>query len=131
MKIHMTHVSGCGYLWSCPYLRPLSLLPLSPSHFIHCFGLSLKSKPEKTRECFNFEKYSAFFVLKGFSHNEEKEEVGNTYYIQNVSEVFMFSVCAYCSQSLENQDTGFEFPILGILNIRIKEVRYNFSSFPF
>ena len=43
----------------------------------------------------------------------------------------MFSVCAYCSQSLENQDTGFEFPILGILNIRIKEVRFNFSSFPF
>ena len=79
MKIHMTYVSGCGYLWSCPYLRPLSPLPLSPSHFIHCFGLSLKSKPEKTRECFNFEKYSAFFVSKGISHNEEKEEVGNTY----------------------------------------------------
>ena len=39
------------------------------------------------------------------------------YIFQEIQIIFViYSVCAICSQSLENQDTGFEFPILGTYN---------------
>ena len=82
--------------------------------------------------CFKFEICS---VQKAISQNEETEEVETTYIsIRNNNcwlGFFLFSVCAYCSQSLENRDTGFEFPILGEYTFKgfdlIIQTFHNFS----
>ena len=54
----------------------VSAAPLtpSPSHFIHCFGFSSKSNPEKTTD-----PSLKLSDMKAISQNEETEKVGNIF----------------------------------------------------